>query len=70
MTMDAVELAGPGLKEVCNSLGIPPVLNFGPCLAIGRIEMAACALAEAMGVNLPQLPVVISHHGNHNQRET
>jgi len=60
MTMDAVDLAGPGLQEVCRSLGVPPVLNFGPCLAIGRIEMAACALAETMGVDLPQLPVVIS----------
>ena len=60
MTMDAVDLAGPGLQEVCKALGVPPVLNFGPCLAIGRIEMAACALAEAMGVDLPQLPVVIS----------
>lgn len=60
MTMDAVDLAGPGLQEVCRALGVPPVLNFGPCLAIGRIEMAACALAETMGVDLPQLPVVIS----------
>ena len=56
----AVDLAGPGLQEVCRALGVPPVLNFGPCLAIGRIEMAACALAETMGVDLPQLPVVIS----------
>ena len=60
MTMDAAELCGPGLKDVCGTLKIPPVLNFGPCLAIGRIEMAACALAEELDVDLPQLPVVIS----------
>jgi carbon-monoxide dehydrogenase catalytic subunit len=36
------------------------VLNFGPCLSIGRIEMVAKALAEAMNVSMPQLPVVIS----------
>lgn len=60
MTMDAIELAGPGLKEVCQALQVPPVLNFGPCLAIGRIEMAACALAKELDVDLPQLPVVIS----------
>ncbi len=60
MTMDAVSLCGPGLKEVCTALGVPPVLNFGPCLAIGRIEMAACALAKELDVDLPQLPVVIS----------
>ena len=52
--------AGPSLKAVCESLGIPPVLNFGPCLSIGRIEMVAKALAETMGISLPQLPVVIS----------
>lgn len=60
MTMDAAELCGPGLKDVCGTLKIPPVLNFGPCLAIGRIEMAACALAEELDADLPQLPVVIS----------
>lgn len=60
MTMDAVSMCGSGLKEVCEALGVPPVLNFGPCLAIGRIEMAAGALAEALDVDLPALPVVIS----------
>ncbi len=57
---DAAELAGPGLKAVCKKLGIPPVLNFGPCLAIGRVEMVAAALAEALGVDIPDLPVVVS----------
>lgn len=56
----ARELAGPGLKAVCEQLGIPPVLNFGPCLAIGRIEIVVNQLAEAMGLDIPQLPVVIS----------
>lgn len=56
----AAAWAGPGLRAVCEKLGIPPVLNFGPCLAIGRIEMIASALAEAMGVDIPDLPVAIS----------
>ena len=56
MTPEAAELAGPGLKEVCKSLGIPPVLNFGPCLAIGRLEMVATELAR----EIPQLPLVLS----------
>lgn len=56
----AKDLAGPGLKAVCEALGIPPVLNFGPCLSIGRIEMVAKALADAMNVTMPELPVVIS----------
>jgi len=53
-------MAGPGLRSVCEALGIPPVLNFGPCLAIGRIEIVVNRLAQAMGLDLPQLPVVIS----------
>ena len=57
---DAAKLAGPGLRAVCEKLGIPPVLNFGPCLAIGRVEMVASALAEALDVDIPELPVVVS----------
>ena len=34
MEPKAAELAGPKLRAVCEKLGIPPVLNFGPCLAI------------------------------------
>lgn len=60
MTPEAAELAGPGLKAVCQKLGIPPVLNFGPCLAIGRLEMVATQIAEELGVDLPQLPLVLS----------
>jgi len=60
MTPEAAELAGPGLKAVCKKLGIPPVLNFGPCLAIGRLEIVATEVAEALGVDLPQLPLVLS----------
>jgi len=60
MSPEAAELAGPNLKEICKALGIPPVLNFGPCLAIGRLEMVATELAEALGIDLPQLPLIIS----------
>ncbi|MDR2866899.1 MAG: anaerobic carbon-monoxide dehydrogenase catalytic subunit [Methanomassiliicoccaceae archaeon] len=60
MMPEAAELAGPGLKAVCKKLGIPPVLNFGPCLAIGRLEIVATEVAEALGVDLPQLPLVLS----------
>jgi len=60
MTPDAAELAGPKLKAICKQLGIPPVLNFGPCLAIGRLEMVATEIAEALGIDIPQLPLVVS----------
>ncbi len=60
MTPEAAELAGPNLRAVCKELGIPPVLNFGPCLAIGRLEIVATELARELGVDLPQLPLVLS----------
>lgn len=60
MTPEAAKYAGPGLRAVCEKLGIPPVLNFGPCLAIGRLEIVATELAEALKVDLPQLPLVLS----------
>ena len=60
MSPSAASLAGENLKEVCTSLGIPPVLNFGPCLAIGRLELVATELAELLNVDLPKLPLVLS----------
>lgn len=35
-------------------------LNFGPCLAIGRLEIVATEIAAELGVDLPQLPLVLS----------
>ena len=60
MVPEAAKYAGPKLRAVCEKLGIPPVLNFGPCLAIGRLEIVATELAEALKVDLPQLPLVLS----------
>ena len=60
MSPAAAELAGGGLREVCQSLGIPPVLNFGPCLAIGRMDLLCGEIAAELGVDFPQLPVVLS----------
>ncbi len=60
MSPDAAQLAGDGLRSVCETLGIPPVLNFGPCLAIGRLEIVAAQIAEAIGVDIPKLPLVLS----------
>ncbi len=60
MTPEAAKYAGPKLRAVCEKLNIPPVLNFGPCLAIGRLEIVATELAETIGVDIPQLPLVLS----------
>lgn len=59
-TPEAAEEAGEGLKAVCKMLGIPPVLNFGSCVDIGRIGVAVTAIANALGVDPSQLPVVAS----------
>lgn len=60
MSLDAASLAGESLKEVCETLKIPPVLNFGPCLAIGRLELVATEIAELLNIDLPKLPLVLS----------
>lgn len=60
MSPSAAQYAGDDLREVCESLGIPPVLNFGPCLAIGRLEIVATELAEYLNIDVPELPLVLS----------
>lgn len=56
----AADLAGPGLSEICKALGIPPVLNFGSCVDIGRIGVTVTAIAGALGVDPSMLPVAAS----------
>jgi carbon-monoxide dehydrogenase catalytic subunit len=53
----AAKLAGPGLREVCESLGIPPVLHMGSCVDNTRILVLAAALAKYLGVDISQLPL-------------
>jgi len=57
MTLEAAEQAGEGLKGVCKKLGIPPVLHMGSCVDNSRILMALAAMAKALGVDIPDLPV-------------
>jgi carbon-monoxide dehydrogenase catalytic subunit len=54
---DAAELAGPGLREICQSLGIPPVLHMGSCVDNTRILVLLSALANALGTDISDLPV-------------
>ncbi|MFZ2471121.1 MAG: anaerobic carbon-monoxide dehydrogenase catalytic subunit [Methanothrix sp.] len=53
---EAADLAGEGLKGVCKALGIPPVLHMGSCVDISRILAAAAAIANALGVDISDLP--------------
>jgi len=59
-SMDAVELAGDRLKAVCKALGIPPVLSFGTCTDTGRAAYLLRIIADALGVDIPQLPVAVT----------
>ncbi|WP_018124692.1 anaerobic carbon-monoxide dehydrogenase catalytic subunit [Desulfovibrio oxyclinae] len=54
---EAIEMAGPGLKKVCGSLGIPPVLHYGSCVDNSRILQLCAALANEIGVDISDLPV-------------
>jgi carbon-monoxide dehydrogenase catalytic subunit len=54
---EAAEAAGPGLRGVCRSLGLPPALHVGSCADNSRILVLASALADRLGVDLSDLPL-------------
>jgi carbon-monoxide dehydrogenase catalytic subunit len=54
---EAADMAGPGLKAVCKALGIPPVLHVGSCVDNSRIIHLCAVLADALGVDISDLPV-------------
>ncbi len=54
---EAIEMAGPGLKEICASLGIPPVLHMGSCVDNARVLQLAALLANELGVDISDLPL-------------
>ncbi|UCH34064.1 MAG: anaerobic carbon-monoxide dehydrogenase catalytic subunit [Armatimonadota bacterium] len=58
--LEAQSLAGSGLRAVCESLGVPPVLSFGTCTDTGRCALLVTAIADALGVDTPQLPVAVT----------
>jgi carbon-monoxide dehydrogenase catalytic subunit len=55
----ALEKAGATLREVCDVVGIPPVLHMGACVDNSRILMAATnvLLEGGLGEDLSDLPV-------------
>jgi carbon-monoxide dehydrogenase catalytic subunit len=57
MLPEAAAKAGNGLKGVCQALGIPPVLHMGSCVDISRILSVCAAVANALGVDISDLPV-------------
>ncbi len=58
-SLEAKELAGPGLKAICEKLGTPPVLSYGTCTDTGRVADLIAIISNALGgVPIPDLPVV------------
>lgn len=55
----AADECGEGLKAVCKSLGIPPVLTYGACVDIGKMTHTAKELADELNVDTDKLPLVI-----------
>jgi carbon-monoxide dehydrogenase catalytic subunit len=55
----AKEFCGPGLAEVCETVGIPPVLHMGACVDNSRILIAATAVVKdgGLGDDISDLPV-------------
>ncbi len=60
MMPESAKEAGPGLRAVCESLGIPPVLHVGSCVDNSRILHLCAVLANALGVDIADLPVAAS----------
>ena len=55
---EAAEMAGPGLREVCEAVGMPPVLGLGSCVDNSRILIAASEMVRAggLGDSIADLP--------------
>ncbi|MBL7186424.1 MAG: anaerobic carbon-monoxide dehydrogenase catalytic subunit [Phycisphaerae bacterium] len=54
----ALELAGPGLREVCEAVGIPPVLTCGSCVDNSRLLVACAEIVRegGLGDDISELP--------------
>ena len=55
----AARYAGRGLQEICEAVGIPPVLHVGSCVDNSRILMACCEMLKegGLGEDISDLPV-------------
>jgi len=57
---EALQYAGEGLREVCEAVGIPPVLACGSCVDNSRLLVACTEIVRegGLGEDLCDLPVV------------
>lgn len=58
-TPEAAHLAGAGLREVCEAVGMPPVLGCGSCVDNSRILIACAEMVRVggLGESIADLPV-------------
>jgi len=58
-TPEAAVMAGPGLREVCETVGMPPVLGIGSCVDNSRILIACAEMVNegGLGESMADLPV-------------
>jgi carbon-monoxide dehydrogenase catalytic subunit len=58
-TPEAAVMAGPGLREVCETVGMPPVLGIGSCVDNSRILIACAEMVKegGLGESMADLPV-------------
>jgi carbon-monoxide dehydrogenase catalytic subunit len=56
----ALEYAGPGLREVCEAVGMPPVLHMGSCVDNSRILTVLSQMASegGLGDDISDIPAV------------
>jgi carbon-monoxide dehydrogenase catalytic subunit len=55
---EAAKMAGDGLREVCETVGMPPVLHMGSCVDNSRILIAATEIVKegGLGDDISQIP--------------
>jgi carbon-monoxide dehydrogenase catalytic subunit len=55
-----LEKVGPGLREICETVGIPPVLHMGSCVDNSRILTVLTQIVEegGLGDDIDQVPAV------------
>ncbi len=58
LTPEAAFDAGPGLREVCETVGMPPVLHMGSCVDNSRILIAATQICKegGLGDDISEIP--------------
>lgn len=60
LSPEAAQYAGPGLREICEAVGIPPVLHMGSCVDNTRIltVLSQMATEGGLGEDIADIPGV------------